>query len=135
MGCRSGALWDFKILACLFIVAIFSLGLFIVPLMWPLRLWRSAYVLTTQRLVVCQPALLVFCPRVREIGPAQVGRIQLKCIWTWLPQRTGDIIYGEGVSGVMERVPRAEEVVALIRNTLVQLPYHETEPVIPAPPI
>jgi hypothetical protein len=31
-----------------------------------------------------------------------------------------NIYYREGVSAVMERVPRAEEVVALIRNTLLQ---------------
>src|SRR6516162_9394446 len=118
----AGALWGIKSLGFLAAILLFGLGLLVVPLLWPLRLWRIAYALTTQRLLVREPALLVLWPRVRELGASQAGGVRLKCIWAWLPDRTGDIYYGQGVAEVMERVPRAEEVVALIHQTLVPPP-------------
>jgi hypothetical protein len=116
----AGALRDVGILCCLAVLLWIGLGSLVVPLLWPLRLWRSEFALTTRRLIIRQPSLLVFWPRVSELAAAQAGGVRIKCIWTWLPERTGDIYYREGVSAVMERVPRAEEVVALIRSTLLQ---------------
>jgi len=61
---------------------------------------------------------------VRSLGARELRRVQVKCIWAWLPERTGDISYGHGggASDVMGRVPRVEEVVALTRQTLAPPP-------------
>ena len=58
-------------------------------------------------------------PTAREVWPSQAGGVRLKCVWTWLPDRAGDIAFGAKPTDLMERVPRAEEVVALIRDTLL----------------
>src|SRR5262249_28969456 len=123
----AGALRDAKIFGCLAVVALFGLGLLVVPLLWPLRLRRSRYALTTQPLLVRVPAVLAFWPRVREVAAARAGGVRLKCVWAWLPEGTGDIYYGPGPMDFMERVPGAEEVVALIRSTLLQ-PQGQPQP-------
>src|SRR5262249_6301129 len=64
----AGALKDVKILGCLAVILLFALGLLVVPLLWPLRLWRSEYALTTQRLIIRQPALLIGWPTIQELG-------------------------------------------------------------------
>src|SRR5262245_27839070 len=56
----AGALRDVKVLGCLAVILLFALGLLVVPLLWPVRLWGSEYALTTQRLIIRQPALLAF---------------------------------------------------------------------------
>jgi hypothetical protein len=114
----AGARWDFTAIAILVILIWSGVGFIVVPLLWPLSLWRSAYALTTQRLIVRQPALMVLWPRIYELRASQVDRVRLKCTWTWLPEETGDISFGDGASEIMQRVPQAEEVVALIHRTL-----------------
>jgi hypothetical protein len=132
----AGALNDFKILALLAILGVFALSLLVVPLLWPLRLRRSWYALTTQRVVLRVPALLIVWPRTRTLDPARCVRVRV-VIWTWLPDKTGDIIWDEAPPGEtagqhwpkpglrMERVPRAEEVGELIRRTLAIPPGGE----------
>jgi hypothetical protein len=119
-----GGLQDIKIVCCLALFPLMGLSLLIMPLLWPLRLRRCQYTLTTHRLIIRQPGLLIFLPTTREVGPGDAGAVRLKCIWTWLPERTGDIVYGEALGGqiVIERIPQAEEVVKLIHNTLLPNP-------------
>jgi hypothetical protein len=115
----AGVLWDFRFLASLSVLGLLGLGFLVLPLLWPLRLGRSSYALTTHRLIIRQPALVVLWLRTRSVDASQV---RVKCLWTWLPDRTGDITYGIGGANAMERVPHAEEVVTLIRQTLVPPP-------------
>jgi hypothetical protein len=114
----AGALWHARALAFLAIVWLFAALLVALPLAWPLRPRRSSYALTMQRLLIRKPAMLVLWPRVRRLGPAESQGVRLRCTWAWLPGRTGDIACGSGLSDLMERVPHAEEVAALIRQTL-----------------
>jgi hypothetical protein len=129
----AGALNNIRCVLILAVIGLFVVSLLVGPPLWPLRLRRSWYALTTQRVVLRVPALLIVWPRIRTLDPAGCARVRV-VIWTWLPDGTGDIIWDEvpaaGTAGPhwpkpgmrMERVPRAEEVAELIRRTLALPP-------------
>src|SRR5580698_2123457 len=120
----AGILWNFRPLVLLVIIGMMALSLIFVPILWTIRLGRCWYALTSQRLLVCTPQLLILLPRVRSL---EAPPVRLKCIWTWLPDRTGDIYFGDSNFRIMERVPHAEEVVALINRTLNQATVESPE--------
>jgi hypothetical protein len=136
----AGAIRNLSILGCLAVIWLTATLLFIVPLAWPLRLWRSLYALTTERVIIRQPSVLIFWPRTRSLDALQVAGVRITCIRAWLPDRTGDIAFGRveirlGLGRVsvlpecvLERVPHAEDIVALIRRTFVLPPGTSGEP-------
>jgi hypothetical protein len=117
-----GALWNIRTLGLILVFGVFVVGLTVLPLLWPLHLHRSWYALTTQRLLICSPAIIILWPRIRSVEASEAGNVRVKCIWTWLPDGTGDIYYQDVPLRIMERVSHAEEVSALIRRTLISEP-------------
>ena len=112
----AGAIWNPGILNGLAAIVAIGAALLLLPLLWPLRLWRCCYALTTERLIIREPALVFCWPRIRQLKVGQGQSVRVKRVCTWLPDQTGDICYGTKPLDVMERIPRAPEVVALIRE-------------------
>jgi hypothetical protein len=126
----AGALADLKILAVLAIIGIGAVGGVFVPLLWPLKLHRSWYALTTRRILIREPRLLILWPRVFSIDAARLTGLRIQ---VYLPDRSGRITWGppaplteEGrlrrfpAPGlVLNYVPEVERVAELIRRTLL----------------
>ena len=124
----AGAIWNPANILFLLAIAAFGAGLILFPLIWPLRLLRSSFALTNERLIIRQPALIIFWPRIRQLKVGQGHSVRVKCTWAWLPDQTGDIYFSARPLDIMERVPHTPEVVALIRHVLLHEPF-------PPPPV
>lgn len=119
----AGAIGNLGIVVSLFTIVWLGASLIVIPPLWPLRLRRCWFALTTQRLIIRRPALFVFWPRIRQIRVGQGHNIRVKCIWSYLPDQTGDIYLGEHSLNVMEHVRHAPQTVDLIRHVLLHEPF------------
>jgi hypothetical protein len=124
----AGVLGSFRVLLILVVIGVFGLSLLVVPLLWPLRLLRSWYALTTQRVILRAAQFLILWTQVRSLDPTRMGALHVR-IWSYLPDRTGDITWA---GGEPERVPHVEEVAELIRRTFRVSPNSGAHDAVPS---
>jgi hypothetical protein len=121
---RAGALWDAQILLAVAALVAWGGWLVVLPLLWPVRLARSWYALTTRRVILRRPGLLLLWLRTQSLDAARAlvgGRVKVN-----LPDRSGDISWRPATGGRpvppwrelrMEYVPQVEHVAELLGRT------------------